>query len=295
MHAPSLRAILSFHPVSLRIPYVTGFPKSQPLQYFIMSDETELWPPVAPDISFFDQDSNDLELIAFGQSHIYRLKSNPSLAYKQRGGAREYELAQAAGDCAIGMRGRLILPPKTCDGYPGVHGFLMDVGTPLATWSKAAGVTPGERRKVMNMMIEVVHRLHRSYHVIHGDIKLDNMLLDKHGQVRLCDFEEARYEEEEEEMWQGCATDHYASPDRWRKEGTYGEMPPPTKADDLYALGMSIWELYTGKMPYGEFAQDDNWLREELPKGKTVDVMEVDDEEVREVIKGFLRQGGAHI
>lgn len=168
----------------------------------------------------------------------------------------------------------------------------MDLATPLPKWEPASAV---ERRQMADKMIETVQKLHTTKHMIHGDVKLDNMLVDAHGHVRLCDFEEVRFKDEDEDAWDGSMTWHYASPDRWRMEVEMDRIPPPTKVDDLYGLGLSIWELYTGVMPLEDLAQDDVELRERLPKGETVDVMAVDDVEVREVIKGLIRHGGAQV
>lgn len=65
----------------------------------------------------------------------------------------------------------------------------------------------------------------------------------------------------------------------------------PTVEDDLY--GLSIWELYTGKVPWGGSHLNDDVVAPMLKAGKTVNVEEVEDEEIREVIRGYLRCGGA--
>lgn len=75
-----------------------------------------------------------------------------------------------------------------------------------------------------------------------------------------------------------------------------GHLPAPTTEDDLYGLGLSICELYTGEMPHGEYASDDEVVKETLLEGGTgVDSTKIDDEDVRDVVKGLFRQGGAHV
>jgi serine/threonine protein kinase len=147
----------------------------------------------------------------------------------------------------------------------------------------------------MHQMVRVVQNLHDK-HIVHGDMKLDNMPLDTQGNVRLCDFAEGRSTSEPEGVWEGMTTWHYESPNRRRRGEQLGrDTPPPIIEDDLFGLGLSIWQLFTGRVPHGDMVQDDMGLREKQLRGETVDVTEVDDREARDIITGLLRQGGAHI
>jgi serine/threonine protein kinase len=100
----------------------------------------------------------------------------------------------------------------------------------------------------MHQMVDTVQRLHAK-RVIH-DLKLENMLLANQGKLRLCDFGEARYADEDEHIWNGSSTLHFESPNRLLREKRFGRSPPPPVMEDgfrLYGLGFSIWQLYTGK------------------------------------------------
>jgi len=70
---------------------------------------------------------------------------------------------------------------------------------------------------------------------------------------------------------------------------------PPTAEDDLYGLGLSTWQLYTGKIPHEDMAGDDLGLKARQRNGETVNVAEIDDLEACEIITGLLRRGGARI
>jgi serine/threonine protein kinase len=84
------------------------------------------------------------------------------------------------------------------------------------------------------------------------------MLLDNQGKLRLCDFGEARYADEDEHIWDGSSTLHFESPNRLlRGQQFRGSPPPPVIEDDLYGLGLSIWQLYTGGIPHEDIAGDD--------------------------------------
>lgn len=61
-----------------------------------------------------------------------------------------------------------------------------------------------------------------------------------------------------------------------------------------------VWVSAHGLLLLGRFRSRKSlkmiWdFREVLLRGETVDVALIDDEETQEVVKGFLRQGGAHI
>lgn len=91
-------------------------------------------------------------------------------------------------------------------------GFLMDVAAPIIVPSGPAPVLPPSRRRdLMHQMIWLVQRLHAK-RIVHGDLKLENMLLDDQGNLRLCDFAEGRYVDEDEHVWEGMSTWHYESP-----------------------------------------------------------------------------------
>jgi serine/threonine protein kinase len=143
----------------------------------------------------------------------------------------------------------------------------------------------------MDQMISVVLALHRKG-VIHGDIKPANMLLYLDGKLRPCDFAEARRINEDLDSWDGGTTDNFMSPLRCRNWPD-GSDPPPTIEDDLYALGLSIWELFTGKIPFENDYIDD--ILNTVKAGQTVDVNEVKEEEARGMICKYLRHGDAKI
>jgi serine/threonine protein kinase len=134
--------------------------------------------------------------------------------------------------------------------------------------------------------------------IVHGDIKPENFLRCKDGKLRLCDFGESapigdkyEYEKHTGEGW-ACATDHYVAPNR----NYFGNFQPATISDDLYALGLSIWAVYTRQVPFEEgylTGRETRPLWELVKSRRTVDVFEVDDVEVRSLIRGYLRQGGA--
>ncbi|SPQ27196.1 319c3ad1-af28-4f30-b098-62a853082285 [Thermothielavioides terrestris] len=156
--------------------------------------ENEPCPPVPPDVDMSTFELETPELAITGNSMLYRVKGRPGIVYKGRGLDREYELQKAAGDCAIPVRGRVML--KSYDGEIICMGFLMDLATPLIVpWGPApppaAVLPPNRHRDIMHQMIRLIERLHAE-RIVHGDVRLENMLLDSQGELRLCDFGTAR-------------------------------------------------------------------------------------------------------
>ncbi|KAK4100423.1 kinase-like protein [Parathielavia hyrcaniae] len=254
--------------------------------------ENEPWPPIPPDAELGALEVEMPELAVSRHAMIYRIKGQPSKVFKLHSEYRENQLQKVAGDCVIPVCGKVIAKPKIGNGSLHVYGFTIDLASPL---SAPGTVQPSQRSSIMHQMIRIVERLHTK-HIIHGDVKLENMLLDNQSLVRLCDFGEARFIDEDECIWRGSSAMHFESPNRLRRAQQSGrEPPPPTVEDDLYGLGLSIWQLYTGETPHGDVAGDDVELRERQQKRETVDVTAVQDSEARGIITSLLRMGGARI
>lgn len=221
-----------------------------------------------------------------GNSQLYKLQGEfAGKCYKSRGSQREYDMMIAAGDCSVKAYGRSLY--RTPKGEVVMDGYVMKLEEPLDPKT----VEPGRRRFWMHQMISVVLALHRKG-IVHGDIKPANMLICGDGKLRLCDFNEARRVNEDAEIWDGATTDNYVSPSR-SQNTCNGQEPPPTVEDDLYGLGLSIWELYKGKIPFEDWYMDD--ILDYVKTGKTVDIDEVEEEDVREIIRKYLRYGGAKV
>ena len=105
-------------------------------------------------------------------------------------------------------------------------------------------------------------RLHRQ-NVIHRDIKPANLHQGEDGVLRVLDLGVALSGREPEAMrLLHAGTPSYINPEQWgysslggfgQKIG--GEEPPPEPPDaqsDLFALGVTLYQLLTGKLPYGD-------------------------------------------
>ncbi|EJY55842.1 serine/threonine protein kinase with PASTA sensor(s) [Alicyclobacillus hesperidum URH17-3-68] len=84
-------------------------------------------------------------------------------------------------------------------------------------------------------------------HVIHRDIKPHNILLNRHGQVKVADFGIARaatgHTIADRQATSVLGSVHYFSPEQARGA-------PTTAKSDIYSLGIVMYEMLTGKLPF---------------------------------------------
>ena len=90
--------------------------------------------------------------------------------------------------------------------------------------------------------------LHKSG-VIHRDIKGANLLITKHGKVKLADFGVAVKIEETRKTISAAGSPYWIAP-----EIIIGESEPTTKCD-IWSLGCTVIELLTGNPPYFDLMQ----------------------------------------
>ncbi len=87
--------------------------------------------------------------------------------------------------------------------------------------------------------IEAAHE----QHIIHRDIKPQNMLISKDGKVKVADFGIARAVSSQTMNSNVVGSVHYVSPEQAR--GGYVDA-----RTDIYSLGITMFEMLTGKVPF---------------------------------------------
>jgi serine/threonine protein kinase len=92
---------------------------------------------------------------------------------------------------------------------------------------------------------------------VHRDLKLENILLDKNENVKLCDFGFTReYEGKASYLQTFCGTICYSAPEMLRGEKYAGEKV------DVWSLGIILYALLTGELPFDE--DDDQATKQKI-------------------------------
>jgi len=139
-------------------------------------------------------------------------------------------------DAGIDERGRPFLALEYVDGVP------------LDEWSKSKALSITERLRLFLQIARAVSYAHGRL-VVHRDLKPSNVLVTADGQAHLLDFGIAKLLDDSSPSGnltqeQGrVLTPHYASPEQIRGETI-------TVASDVYSLGVLLYELLSGTLPY---------------------------------------------
>lgn len=88
----------------------------------------------------------------------------------------------------------------------------------------------------------------QSCHIIHRDIKPDNILLDEHGHVHITDFNVATVVKDSEKASSMAGTKPYMAPEMFQSFVDGG--PGYSYTVDWWALGITAYELLRGWRPY---------------------------------------------
>ena len=142
---------------------------------------------------------------------------------------------------------RLIDGGTTSDGAPYLVMELVD-GMPIDRYCEQQSLTTRQRIALFCKVCEAVSAAHRSL-VVHRDLKPSNILVTADGTPKLLDFGIAKLIEDDSADLHMTTpsmrvlTPHFASPEQVR-----GEVI--TTAADVYALGVLLYLLLTGRRPY---------------------------------------------
>jgi serine/threonine protein kinase/tetratricopeptide (TPR) repeat protein len=121
-------------------------------------------------------------------------------------------------------------------------------GVRIDAWCDSRKLAVGERLKLFRQVCAAVQAVHEKG-IIHRDIKPGNILVTADGTPKLLDFGIAKVlnpgpsESAESTIGPGPMTPEYASPEQVR-----GDRVGP--ASDIYALGVVLYQLLTGQLPY---------------------------------------------
>ena len=143
--------------------------------------------------------------------------------------------------------------------------FAMELvrGLPLHEHAEGRQLNARERLALMAKICDAVEHAHQRG-VIHRDLKPGNILVDETGQPKILDFGVARVTESDTQptrqtdVGQLVGTLAYMSP-----EQVLGDPSALDNRTDVYSLGVILYELLAGKLPY-------NISRKPLPEAVEV-------------------------
>ncbi len=130
--------------------------------------------------------------------------------------------------------------------------FAMELihGDPLVEYANEHKLNTRQRLELMIQVCDAVHHAHQRG-IIHRDLKPGNILVDETGQPKILDFGLAKVTDSDAQatrqtdMGQILGTLAYMSPEQI----TADPLALDTRSD-VYALGVILYELLAGKMPY---------------------------------------------
>ena len=112
--------------------------------------------------------------------------------------------------------------------------------------SKQGPLPPEKVQKIFAQLVGAVSYVH-SQSCVHRDLKLENILLDKNENVKLCDFGFTReYEGKTNHLQTFCGTVCYSAPEMLKGEKYAGEKV------DVWSLGIILYALLAGELPFDE-------------------------------------------
>lgn len=118
-------------------------------------------------------------------------------------------------------------------------------GGTLKNQVQAGQIDPKQAVQWLIEIADALHLLHLN-HIVHRDLKPANVLLDENNHARVTDFGLAATEHEQlMERARICGTLNYMSP-----EQASGDSHHTDARADIYSLGVMMYELLTGRLPY---------------------------------------------
>ncbi len=107
-------------------------------------------------------------------------------------------------------------------------------------------------REIFGQVLDAIGYAHK-LGIVHRDLKPSNIMIDREGQVKITDFGIARLLAENFEATltttgMGIGSPYYMSPEQVLASKDH----PITAASDIYSLGITLYQMVTGKVPFSK-------------------------------------------
>ena len=127
----------------------------------------------------------------------------------------------------------------------GIYYIVMELieGITLKKYIEKKGQLPV--KEAISIAIQVAQGIEAAHnnHIIHRDIKPQNIMISREGKVKVTDFGIARAASTHTISGNAMGSVHYISPEQ--AKGAYID-----EKSDIYSLGISLYEMITGKVPF---------------------------------------------
>lgn len=127
----------------------------------------------------------------------------------------------------------------------GIHYIVMELveGITLKRYIEKKGKLSS--KEAVSIAIQVAQGIEaaHSHHIIHRDIKPQNIIISKEGKVKVTDFGIARASSSNTINSTAMGSVHYISPEQAR--GGYSD-----ERSDIYSFGITLYEMLTGTVPF---------------------------------------------
>ena len=117
--------------------------------------------------------------------------------------------------------------------------------------------------------------------VVHRDIKLDNILLDGHGNIKIADFGVSRKFVDNEILFEQCGTPAYIAPEIVRELG-YKGFPV-----DIWSAGVCLYAMLYGNVPFKANQMGD---LNKMILDATIEYKDTASEESRDLMQRMLQK-----
>ncbi len=127
----------------------------------------------------------------------------------------------------------------------GIHYIVMELveGITLKRYIEKKGKLAS--KEAVSIAIQVAQGIEaaHSHHIVHRDIKPQNIIISKEGKVKVTDFGIARAASSQTISSSAMGSVHYISPEQAR--GGYSD-----EKSDIYSFGITLYEMLTGTVPF---------------------------------------------
>jgi serine/threonine protein kinase len=129
---------------------------------------------------------------------------------------------------------------------------LAEHGTLLELISASRSLSEPVCRKFVRQIVHALRYLHETCHVVHRDIKCENLLIDRNSHILLVDFELSR--SSQNVLQSKCGTPAYIAPEVLTASSYGPEI-------DIWSTGVILYACVAGRLPFGD-SNIDSILRE---------------------------------